>query len=130
MAAFFYAQKKRPESRFSLSIGRGERIRTFDPYNPIVVRYQTAPRPDTLLPVSISQEAAAWYMKRGWGKRGWWGESRSAELMGQAYGRACGRLWKELAVSGADPSYNNLLSCPAHKKTPEGAFLKHYVIKT
>ena len=26
--------------------GRGERIRTSDPYNPIVVRYQAAPRPD------------------------------------------------------------------------------------
>ena len=30
-------------------IGRGERIRTFDPYNPIVVRYQAAPRPDSVL---------------------------------------------------------------------------------
>ena len=27
-------------------IGRGERIRTFDPHNPIVVRYQAALRPD------------------------------------------------------------------------------------
>ena len=27
-------------------IGRGERIRTSDPHNPIVVRYQTALRPD------------------------------------------------------------------------------------
>ncbi len=26
--------------------GRGERIRTSDPCNPIAVRYQTAPRPD------------------------------------------------------------------------------------
>lgn len=25
--------------------GRGERIRTSDPHNPIVVRYQAAPRP-------------------------------------------------------------------------------------
>ena len=27
-------------------IGRGEKIRTSDPHNPIVVRYQAAPRPD------------------------------------------------------------------------------------
>jgi hypothetical protein len=36
------------------SIGRGERIRTFDPYNPIVVRYQAAPRPDSDLVEYIS----------------------------------------------------------------------------
>ena len=29
-------------------IGRGERIRTSDPHNPIVVRYQAALRPDRL----------------------------------------------------------------------------------
>ena len=30
-----------------IKIGRGERIWTFDPHNPIVVRYQAALRPDT-----------------------------------------------------------------------------------
>ena len=29
--------------------GRGERIRTSDPHNPIVVRYQAALRPDRIL---------------------------------------------------------------------------------
>ena len=29
-------------------IGRGEKIRTSDPHNPIVVRYQAALRPDRL----------------------------------------------------------------------------------
>lgn len=28
--------------------GRGDRIRTYDPWTPRPVRYQTAPRPDTL----------------------------------------------------------------------------------
>lgn len=50
-------------------IGRGERIRTFDPYNPIVVRYQAAPRPDSVLTCDYAGKAAAWYMKRGCGKR-------------------------------------------------------------
>ena len=31
---------------FSIKNGRGERIRTSDPHNPIVVRYQAALRPD------------------------------------------------------------------------------------
>ena len=33
-------------SGFAWKIGRGERIRTSDPHNPIVVRYQAALRPD------------------------------------------------------------------------------------
>ena len=52
-----------------LFIGRGERIRTFDPYNPIVVRYQTAPRPDSEPARDNLVKAAACYMKRGIGKR-------------------------------------------------------------
>ena len=46
-------QKKWPSPRsekaiFFVLIGRSERIRTSDPYNPIVVRYQAAPRSDPL----------------------------------------------------------------------------------
>ena len=37
------------ESGFLLLIGRGEKIRTSDPHNPIVVRYQAALRPDRVL---------------------------------------------------------------------------------
>ena len=37
--------KKPPKGGFFVD-GRGERIRTSDPCNPIAVRYQTAPRPD------------------------------------------------------------------------------------
>ncbi len=32
---------------FVLTVGRGERIRTFDPLVPNQMRYQAAPRPDT-----------------------------------------------------------------------------------
>ena len=37
------------ESGFLLLNGRGEKIRTSDPHNPIVVRYQAALRPDRVL---------------------------------------------------------------------------------
>jgi hypothetical protein len=50
----FAVSEKKKDLQITLqaldSIGRGERIRTFDPYNPIVVRYQAAPRPDFGLP--------------------------------------------------------------------------------
>ena len=37
------------EAAFPCLNGRGERIRTSDPHNPIVVRYQAALRPDRVL---------------------------------------------------------------------------------
>ena len=37
------------ENGFYLKNGRGEKIRTSDPHNPIVVRYQAALRPDRVL---------------------------------------------------------------------------------
>ncbi len=54
MIKYFYSDPKykggssinnhqKPET--NNQIGRGERIRTSDPCNPIAVRYQTAPRP-------------------------------------------------------------------------------------
>ena len=41
--------KRRP-----ISNGRGDRIRTYDPWTPRPVRYQTAPRPDTLLVLRLA----------------------------------------------------------------------------
>ncbi len=41
------------ESGFLLLNGRGEKIRTSDPHNPIVVRYQAALRPDRAANVTL-----------------------------------------------------------------------------
>ena len=41
-------EKSRQLAAFLLTDGRGERIRTSDPYNPIVVRYQAALRSDRI----------------------------------------------------------------------------------
>ena len=48
------------ESGFLSLIGRGEKIRTSDPHNPIVVRYQAALRPDRVLePRAMARDCRA-----------------------------------------------------------------------
>ena len=43
--------------------GRGDRIRTYDPWTPRPVRYQTAPRPDTLQGAAPSRRASPYQVK-------------------------------------------------------------------
>ena len=40
------SRRESPRGARAALVGRGERIRTSDPHNPIVVRYQAALRPD------------------------------------------------------------------------------------
>ena len=43
-----FRQRANLKANRTVKFGRGERIRTSDPHNPIVVRYQAALRPDRI----------------------------------------------------------------------------------